>query len=95
MLIVKLINTIIKRDTDTYLYLSILNHRPICPFSAHFSIFFHVGFMGRHIKFMLNFPFHAQLPWKNSNEYYKNIFLDTFKSASSGAQRSYFYFLSR
>lgn len=51
-----------KKETDnntSYLYLSVLNHGLICPFTAQSSILLKILIMRLHIKFMLNFAFHC------------------------------------
>lgn len=47
-----------------YLYLSILYHGLVCPFTAQSAVLFKVFTMGLHVKLMLYLSFYCNLPYK-------------------------------
>lgn len=51
-----------------YLYLSILDHRFICPFTAQSAIFLHVFLMRLHVKLMFHLPFHCNFTYTSMQD---------------------------
>lgn len=55
-----------KREVSD-LYLPVLDHGFICPFTAYFSIFFNVLMMGLHVKFMFHSAFNGNSSYEKEN----------------------------